>query len=982
MSNTPPSPAESGADDTPHPDPLRADGNATDDFDALVASDRVTREQLAKWFYAAGLTTSDIADKLGTDDPTTVTRLLQTYGLAPGRGGHAEEWVIARLPYPWATALRSERGIDAASGDQWYDKRVPDGAVPDAATVAAALRGDEPLTRATAADVPAVYWFVQSEGGRVAMARGLDPADLYEFIRDFDQPDTIPDDGIPGPDGTRLLAPRSLSLRVAALLLVALAADGCPVAWPTPAIANVFIRQAPGEVERALGALAAAGVLDPIPPGDGEAEASWRLRDAAVDVLAGDKSWGRLAAADDAATATGDTDTDTDTDDADADADTGSDPTAGEPTPSPIVGLDGLAPVPAALADATVEDVTAADLADLYYGCGLTYRQIADELGTREPRVSNLMRKYGLNPGRLGEREDAVVERISELDTRTTVDAGTVAARLDRLRESVEYVLETKRADAAGQQTAAAEQEDTTRQMSHNAPQQSDGGQLPAAATTDADAVDIDFEVLPDSAAKDDVERGTHYWALVNNTKEYGVFVSLNNINRRGEVNGLIPRSRLRLYSSREFVPHEDELVVELVDTREEGDELRLDFKPVRWLTKGGTPVAGDEAPAGAETDAGAETTVTDAERDDAFAGLDRQLGDVATVTDDTADTDTDAADAGESDDADADAGTDAQPQGDAADDQPAVEPSGRFARETYGIDAEYTCICGSEFELWKSFIGHAATCDEIPDGVPSRAVKLPSVIAKLYYYYGLSQGAIGEIYGFSPSEASKAMTSADISPGKQDAPDEPIPIHENVRDAGYDWTADLDARGGGRPAGAAATPTDTVLLAALFDDPDVPNPVVVPEAVATSLVENHGIAAETIARSLDMPEPSFAYLDADDDGGERSDGGGADPAPDAGADTDAETEETPMDSSSQSASTDTTAGESSVESERAGDGAVAVPRAFFRREVAEIVEDLAYVPEGSEMFMLAKGRERTLRRLGETADVDVAALFEAARGD
>lgn len=149
-----------------------------------------------------------------------------------------------------------------------------------------------------------------------------------------------------------------------------------------------------------------------------------------------------------------------------------------------------------------------------------------------------------------------------------------------------------------------------------------------AQQTTD----DLTFEVLPDDAAKSAVQKGTYYWAKVNNTTDYGVFISLNNVgsSSRDEVNGLIHTSKLRIYDPDEFVPFNDEVVVELAERKDGGS--KLDFRLIRWLTEDGDVQIEIDETAASGADAGPAAPPA------GMARLDTALDD----TDADADTDAD----------------------------------------------------------------------------------------------------------------------------------------------------------------------------------------------------------------------------------------------------------------------------------------------------------------------------------------------------
>lgn len=125
--------------------------------------------------------------------------------------------------------------------------------------------------------------------------------------------------------------------------------------------------------------------------------------------------------------------------------------------------------------------------------------------------------------------------------------------------------------------------------------------------------------------------------------------------------------------------------------------------------------------------------------------------------------------------------------------------------------------------------------------------------IAKLYYYYGLSQTDIGTRYGWQQGDVSKLMTSLDIAPGGQTRENVEVVLSWFTDDLDYGWAADLDSRGEGAPdddddrAVTMAQDDDIVPPTTDADDsPTETTPTTEPEPESESSDTTDDDAAET----------------------------------------------------------------------------------------------------------------------------------------
>lgn len=103
--------------------------------------------------------------------------------------------------------------------------------------------------------------------------------------------------------------------------------------------------------------------------------------------------------------------------------------------------------------------------------------------------------------------------------------------------------------------------------------------------TTDAGELNHEYTRLPNEPGiEHSITYGTRYWAQVNGTQPYGVFVTLANFaDRDNEVCGFIHETALApLRSPVEYSPH-DEVGVMLVDENEQHERGR--FEIVAHLT-------------------------------------------------------------------------------------------------------------------------------------------------------------------------------------------------------------------------------------------------------------------------------------------------------------------------------------------------------------------------------------------------------------
>ena len=539
-------------------------------YDDIVTA--VGRETLAKLYFGNGFTHTEIAARLGVDS-STASRAIHALGLGVGYSGNtaAREYVLAHLPYDWVSLIREREGIEPAPRDEQYDYEPDPDGVP---TPLDARDG------AVADDVPAVYQALATKHAGPLQKRGIDVEAAATAASEYQYPDTVPANGLFVPGNDRAVVKPGTSGELVAGAALAVLADhqlesgGVGLLCPGIAASTASAR---------LSELTVAGITeqhDTYP-------VSYTLTAAGRAFLRGETGY----------------------DNPDLSLST---------TPQPDADSNGNADADAD-ADADAWPPEPGELAALYYKDGETYSGIATYYGVDSVEIRDAMHDAGLNPGgRDATREYAVKQRVAELDTDAT--GKDVSRRVQRLRRARSYYRgrddamteestrdnqptdRTTITDSDTMQTTQPNNTDTERTQSYTK-HRPDVGYVP-----DGKA----YVKLPSDAAKSDVEYDAQYWAWVNNVKNYGVFVSLDQDEDTDDggystVSGLVARNRLLLYTPDEF-EQGDEVVVELAGRKADG---KLDFRLVRRLD--GQPAEADVTTTTTDGDGDDDMTVVDA---------------------------------------------------------------------------------------------------------------------------------------------------------------------------------------------------------------------------------------------------------------------------------------------------------------------------------------------------------------------------------
>lgn len=242
---------------------------------------------------------------------------------------------------------------------------------------------------------------------------------------------------------------------------------------------------------------------------------------------------------------------------------------------------------------------------------------------------------------------------------------------------------------------------------------------------------------IPMQATKKSIEFGTKYWAEVNNTEYYGIFVSLDGVDGTQRVSGLVHESNLPEHTKLSDFAYGDEVVVELVDRKSNGD---LSFKCVEILDSKSGRSSDKQVTdtrkmtlgelAGLDIDFDRYRDPDETIRPDEQAHIDHARGDevVADLVDDADADDDDDTDT----DADADADTDDMDMDTHAetDDEPEEEPVPAGA--TPGVDADDTDLHADVERLTKRYHRVSDTVDRLESKMEQNADVLDSHLDRL----------------------------------------------------------------------------------------------------------------------------------------------------------------------------------------------------------------------------------------------------------